>query len=82
MYRTYEHRLTGRARARHSFFGGLILQVQVEVKSYSSMAPPPPGRANDAEWKAICYRDTEWTWRDATWDDLQSVPLFTLGAHS
>lgn len=68
-----ESTLTGRVRARPSWFGKQILQVEVVTTSFSS-CPPPPGRDAQA-WKAKmrAQGDQAFSWRDATWADWQTI---------
>jgi hypothetical protein len=66
-----EESRTGRARARSSWTGKLILQIEWLVEEFSR-CPPPPGQKNDDEWRQFCFQRSHTAWRDATWDDIQA----------
>ncbi len=78
--------LTGRMRFRTSPFVRMVPQVEVQICTVDALpTPPPPTMSDPAEreaWRTrkqeVLWRSLEW--RDATWLDLQALPLFTVGS--
>lgn len=68
-----EVRLSGHVRVRPGLFGRIVPQVELRTLAYSA-CPPMPGR-DPMEWDRQMRADgvTSYTWRDATWDDMQLI---------
>jgi hypothetical protein len=64
--------LTGSVRARPSWFGKYVFQVEVKQTSHPAFAYAMGDMSRPiASWSV---------WRDATWQDLQALPKIATGA--
>jgi hypothetical protein len=63
---TYHRTLTGRARPRRTWFGMVVLQVEVLCERLSHPVPPMPGELHAPEQHVI---STHTEWRDARMND-------------
>lgn len=73
--RCIEVRLSGRVRVRPSLFGRIVPQVELRTLEYSA-CPPRPG-SDPKDWNQLMRAAgvTSYTWRDATWDDMQLIGI-------
>jgi hypothetical protein len=74
-----EVRLSGRVRVRPGLFGRVIPQVEIRTFEYGAY-PAMPAR-DPKVWEAQMRAEgvTRYTWRDATWEDMQLIGVMVPG---